>query len=105
MKINRKHLVFIWLTLATLASPALVYADSINVVQSNPLSNNIINKHKTPNANKSTSVTTRIHTQKNILVNDSRDLSAFFILGIIINIIMVITFGWWFSKEWRSLKK
>ncbi len=36
------------------------------------------------------------------LSDESRGLSGFFILGILINILMVITFAWWFSKEWRK---
>jgi len=43
--------------------------------------------------------------RKKILIDDSRGLSAFFILGIGINIVMVITFAWWFSSEWRKSKK
>ncbi len=43
--------------------------------------------------------------QKKILLDKSRGLSAFFIFGIAINIIMAVAFGWWFSKEWRRSKK
>jgi len=44
-------------------------------------------------------------TQKKVLTDDSRELSAFFILGIAINIIMIITFAWWFAGQWRQSKK
>ena len=43
--------------------------------------------------------------KKHILVEDSRGLSGFFILGIVINIIMVIVFSWWFISQWRQSKK
>jgi len=43
--------------------------------------------------------------KKKVLNEESRELSAFFILGIIINIIMIIIFVWWFSSEWQKNKK
>ena len=43
--------------------------------------------------------------RKKVIVDDSRELSAFFILGIAINIIMIITFAWWFTGQWRQSKK
>lgn len=45
------------------------------------------------------------HTKKKVLIDDSRELSAFFILGIAINIIMIITFARWFAGQWRQSKK
>ena len=45
------------------------------------------------------------HNKKKVLIDDSRELSAFFILGIVINIIMIITFAWWFTGQWRQSKK
>ncbi|MCK4743829.1 MAG: hypothetical protein KAT25_08420 [Sulfuriflexus sp.] len=42
--------------------------------------------------------------KKKILNDESRGLSAFFILGIIINIIMAVVFVRWFAREWRRSK-
>lgn len=103
MKINIIHFLFICLILAGITTPALVYSDSSTV--SNTISNDITHKHKTPNSNRTVSITQNHTDRKEILVEDSRGLSSFFILGIIINIIMAVTFGWWFSKEWRRQKK
>lgn len=107
MKTNLRHILFIWLTLAAVISPATIYSAPKNMPDSPPLSNNAINKHKTSgNTHKQTTLsTTSNHSEKKILIDNSRGLSAFFILGIVINIIMIITFGWWFSKEWRRSKK
>jgi len=43
--------------------------------------------------------------RKHILIEDSRGLSGFFILGIVINVIMIIVFAWWFVGQWRQSKK
>lgn len=45
------------------------------------------------------------HNRKKVLIEESRGLSAFFIFGIAINIVMAITFGWWFVGQWRQSKK
>ncbi len=63
----------------------------INAVANNKIPEEILTQKKT--------------THKKILIEDSRGLSAFFILGIAINIIMAITFAWWFTGEWRKSKK
>ena len=34
--------------------------------------------------------------------DDSRELSAFFAIGIAINVILAIVFTWWFRKEWKK---
>ena len=43
-------------------------------------------------------------SDKKILIEESREMSPFFKLGIAINIIMILVFSWWFRKEWRSRK-
>jgi len=43
--------------------------------------------------------------RKHILIEESRGLSGFFILGIVINVIMIIVFAWWFIGQWRQSKK
>jgi len=105
MKTNLRHIVFISLTLVAVISSATIYSAPKNTAESNSISNTSTNKHKTPNNKQAILTKTNIHNEKKILIDDSRGLSAFFILGIIINIIMAITFGWWFSKEWRRSKK
>jgi len=42
---------------------------------------------------------------KTVLVDRDQNLSAFFIAGIMINVIMAVTFAWWFSREWRKSGK
>ena len=102
-----KHFVFICLTSLIITSPALIHAVPEDMVENGSLTklNSSIQKHKTPNSDQPAFFTTNTHGKKATLNDDSRGLSGFFILGIIINIIMVITFGRWFSKEWRRSKK
>jgi len=69
------------------------------------VSNTAVNDYKTPNTNQNTSQAQSRPDRKNVLIDDSRGLSAFFMLGIIINIIMAVTFSWWFLREWRRSKK
>ena len=102
MKLNVMHLVLISLTLTGVISPITVYSGSSTSTEANLTTDNLTNKHNVPNANQTTLNTP---TRKDILIDDSRGLSAFFILGIVINIIMAVTFAWWFSKEWRKSKK
>ena len=100
-----KHFVFICLTISIVISPVLTHSAGKDVIENNIILKSSTNKHKTPN-NKSTTIPeTNIHNRKATLNDDSRGLSGFFILGIIINIVMLITFSWWFSKEWRGPKK
>ena len=104
MKMSIIQFLSICLLLTGITAPALVYSDSSIPTNTNAASTTITNKHKTPNSNRTLSTTQKLADRKEILIDDSRDLSAFFTLGIIINIIMAITFGWWFSKEWRRQK-
>lgn len=102
-----KHFVFICLTSSVITSPTLIHAVPEDMVENGTVTklNSSIQKHKIPNSNQPAFSTTNTHGRKATLNDDSRGLSGFFILGIIINIIMVITFGRWFSKEWRRSKK
>ena len=94
--------VFFCLTLTGLLLPLAAYSDSTNS-ETRILENDSVNK--TLHSKQSPPLTHSSTDRKKILMDDSRGLSAFFILGIVINIIMVITFAWWFSSEWRKTKK
>jgi len=59
----------------------------------------------TVNTKQSASIAPSKPDRKHILNDEGKGLSAFFILGIVINIFMAITFTWWFSREWRRSKK
>lgn len=105
-----KYFSFIFLTISIVISPALTHSAEKDVIDNNitlnsSTKNNSTNKHKTPNSKQTIIPDTNIHDRKATLNNDSRGLSGFFILGIMINIIMLITFSWWFSKEWRRQPK
>lgn len=85
-------------------SPALTYSADKNLIADNTaLTSSTIN-HKTSGSAQARITEIDINHPKTTLNDDSRGLSGFFLLGIIINIIMIITFGWWFSKEWHRLK-
>lgn len=43
--------------------------------------------------------------RKHILNDEAKDLSGFFIIGIAINLIMAVSFAWWFTREWRRSRK
>jgi len=101
------------LTLTGFLLPVSAYCDSTTMTQTSTLATTLVN-NKTPNTNQN--MLQNISPQhiplaqnnpgrKKILIDDSRGLSAFFIFGIGINIVMVITFAWWFSSEWRKSKK
>lgn len=105
MKKQLKHFVFICLTISIVILPALIHSTEKYIIESSTVLNSSTNKHKITNTNNATLPTTDLHNRKATLNDDSRGLSGFFILGIIINIIMIITFSWWFSKEWRRSKK
>ena len=105
MEINATHLVLICLTLTWGISPVTVYSAPTTVKEASPTSNTLVNKHKVTNKSQITHATNNNLARKTTLVDESRGLSAFFIFGIAINIIMAVTFGWWFSKEWRRSKK
>jgi len=86
-------------------SPISVYSDPITIKETSTTSNTLTNKHTITDNSLTTHTTNNNPARKSILVDEPKGLSAFFILGIAINIIMAVTFGWWFSKEWRRSKK
>jgi hypothetical protein len=100
MNTNKTYPMLILITLLSVISPASVYSDSIATVETNNLSNNPI----TPKTEITTLATKNIQHRKKVLIDESRGLSAFFIFGIMINIIMALTFGRWFYKEWNRSK-
>jgi len=105
---HRFHYTFIILInvmligLLSLTTPA--HADVKTTAEKNTLSSTQTNT-PTLQADKNAAHEQKIPDRKTTLINDSRGLSAFFVLGIAINIIMAITFAWWFSSEWRKTKK
>ena len=103
MKKNIIHFLLLLLSLTGVSASHAVYANATNAVENNSDSN-IVYKHKSPNSHRAPVIQNTPTHRKEILIDDSRNLSAFFILGIIINIVMIIVFGWWFSKEWRKQK-
>ncbi|MDH5368383.1 MAG: hypothetical protein OEW99_00040 [Gammaproteobacteria bacterium] len=103
MKKNLVHLIFIIMSLIAVMPAISVQAESVTNSESIPTSTNTINKHKSPDTSREIVTTDHINRKK-VLIEESREMSPFFKLGIAINIIMVLTFGWWFSKEWRRKK-
>lgn len=101
MKINIVHLTLIFASLIVVISPLSVHAESATNSESINTSTN--NKYKSPDASYETP-TTITKNAKKILIKESREMSPFFKLGIAINIVMILVFGWWFSKEWRRKK-
>ncbi|MCW9030772.1 MAG: hypothetical protein OQK58_04730 [Gammaproteobacteria bacterium] len=77
-----------------------VRAESDTSSESIDKTSKIVNKHKSPGASSETPTLIEKNSKK-ILIEDSREMSPFFKLGIAINVVMVLVFGWWFSKEWR----
>lgn len=104
MKLNASQFTLTFVLLLALLSFSAVYAESANTKQSNTA---ISYQHKTPGEHykNNTTPTELKKNNKKILIKESREMSPFFKLGIAINIIMVIVFGWWFRKEWRRKKK
>jgi hypothetical protein len=54
------------------------------------------------NSNRLISVQQHQTERKSPLRDRSRDLSAFFYIGIGINVILALVFFWWFTREWRK---
>lgn len=103
MKINVIHLTLIFASLIAMISPLSVHAESAANSDSINTSTNNIYKHKSPDASYEAPTTITKNTKK-ILVKESREMSPFFKIGIAINIVMILVFGWWSSKEWRRNK-
>lgn len=104
MKTTVVHLALILASLIAVISPVSVNAQSATDDKSVHESTNIIHKHKSPGTTKEIFTATDNTNIKHVLIEESREMSPFFKLGIAINIVMILTFGWWFSKEWRRRK-
>jgi len=63
-----------------------------------------VNNIETQSSNQSSPLRQKKTAGKKSVTDDTRGLSAFFMLGIAINIIMAVTFTWWFTREWRRSK-
>lgn len=103
MKINVAHLTLIFFSLIVVISSLSVHAESATNSESINTSINNIHEHKSPDAGYETATTIKKNTKK-ILIKESREMSPFFKIGIAINIVMILVFGWWASKEWRRKK-
>jgi len=75
-------------------------------VHSDPITSNIniVNNSIQQKSIQIVSLPTKPAEQKKILLEEPRNLSAFFILGIVINIVMFIIFAWWFAGQWKKTK-
>jgi len=93
------------LAVAGLLSSAPAYSDPATSIMTDALSNTSVNDTKAANTNQVTSLVQGKPVKKHILNDEAKTLSGFFIFGIVINIVMAITFIWWFSREWRRSKK
>lgn len=102
--------MFIVLAITGIFSSFPVYSDSTHSVTETLVENNLIPNssdidNKITSSTHTTPLSNNTHIKKKILIEESRGLSAFFIIGIVINIIMAITFGWWFVRQWRQSNK
>jgi len=106
MKINASQFTVPFILLLTLISSPAVYADSSTSANTEQPDKAITYQHKMPEpGNKNHVVSIELNkNSKKILIEESREMSPFFKLGIAINIIMILVFAWWFRKEWRSKK-
>lgn len=103
MKNKTIHLIFI--TLIAVTTTAQVYAEPATPLDYSPTSDNVVHKHKTPGLSQQPHVTTENSERKKVLIEESREMSPFFKLGIAINIVMILVFGWWFAGQWRANNK
>ena len=105
MKLNVSLFTFPLLLLLTVLSFFTLLAQPVTAADSEKASTNTVYQHKTPGAHQIDETTTEIKkNEKKILIEESREMSPFFKLGIAINIVMVIIFSWWFSTQWRAKK-
>jgi hypothetical protein len=93
------------LAISSYLAPTLAVSDSVTYLESSQQSDSPVHSFKSTNTSQNQPQDQNKHNRKKILIDDSRGLSAFFILGIAINIIMAVTFAWWFTREWRKTKK
>jgi hypothetical protein len=99
------QMVFICLAFTGFLAHTPAYSDTATDVEISTTSNTRDGNAISPNTEQNPPLTQNKSIRKKSLIDKSRDLSAFFILGIAINIIMAVTFAWWFSREWRRSKK
>lgn len=99
------RIVYIILAFTGFLSSAPVYSDATNILEVSNSPHILINEFKTSDTIQNTGQVKTRPTRKKVMIDESRDLSAFFIFGIAINVIMAITFAWWFTREWRKSKK
>lgn len=93
------------LAVAGSLSPVPAYSDTPTSMMAGALSKTSVNDDKAENKNQVTSLAQGKLGKKHILNDEAKTLSGFFIFGIAINIVMAITFTWWFFREWRRSKK
>lgn len=93
--------IFICIMLTGLSISFLTYSEPTHSATATPIE---LNSTST-NSTLTIPLSKNTHNRKKVLIEESRGLSAFFIFGIAINIVMAITFGWWFVGQWRQSKK
>ena len=103
MKTIVQYLIFLF-SLITVINPISVLADSTLDDHLTLKTTENINIHKSPDVTHEKSHMIN-KNRKKVLIEDSREMSPFFKLGIGINIVMILIFGWWFSTQWRANNK
>jgi len=104
-RLNLIYGMLLTLLLSGFLSPVSASSISTSVTENSSVSNTTVNTDKIVSTNPQQIPKQNKHTRKQVLIGESRGMSAFFILGIAINIVMAMTFAWWFSREWRKSKK
>lgn len=105
MKINTLQFPVVLLLLTILSSVALI-TQAASAAEPEQVNSKTVYPHKTPSADQqdNTATTELKKNDRKILIEESREMSPFFKIGIAINIIMIIFFAWWFSTQWRAKK-
>ena len=99
------HMLAICLTVTSLLTPGSVHASSEpNNAPSATTSNRIVVDSTVTPTQDLTQTQSNVG-RKHVLNDEAKDLSGFFIIGIVINLIMAVTFTWWFTREWRRSRK
>ncbi len=99
------YLAIISLSLTGLLMPRTVYSDKTMSMENAIISGTPVDYLETQDPERNTPLSQKSPHRKTVLIDDNKGLSGFFKLGIAINILMVVSFFWWFLKEWRKSKK
>jgi hypothetical protein len=99
------HMFAICLTVTSLLTSGSVYASPKPNNAPDTTTNNHIVIDRTVSPIQDPANTQSNVGRKHILNDEAKDLSGFFIIGIAINLIMAVSFAWWFTREWRRSRK